>query len=141
MEEREHDTQEVKRVVLPSGKTIEVVLFGEAEVAEAAPQHAPAEADQDLHVCHHCDSELVYPVEWEESGSENWAVLLHCPNCDGFREGVFNQDTVEAFDEELDRGADLLAGDYRRLMRANMAEEIERFAGALEANAILPEDF
>jgi hypothetical protein len=26
-------------------------------------------------------------------------------------------------------------------MRANMADEIERFAGALQAGAILPEDF
>ena len=141
MEGHEDQTQFVKRVVLPSGKTIEVVLFGEAEVAEAATRHVPAEPDQELHVCLDCDSELVYPIHWEESGTENWTVLLHCPNCDVFREGVFNQDTVEAFDEELDRGADLLAGDYRRLMRANMAEEIERFAGALAAGAILPEDF
>jgi hypothetical protein len=141
MESHEDQAQFVKRVVLPSGKTIEVVLFGKAEVAQATPPRAPAEPDQDLHVCLHCDSGLVYPVEWEESGSENWAVLLHCPNCEAFREGVFNQETVEAFDEELDRGADLLAGDYRRLMRANLAEEIERFTGALEADAILPEDF
>ena len=48
---------------------------------------------------------------------------------------------VEEFDEELDRGGDALARDYKRLMRANMAEEIERFVGALEADAILPEDF
>ena len=137
-----HDqAQNVKRVTLPSGKTIEVVLFGEAELATGTAPQAPAEPDQDLHVCAECESELVYPVEWEESGPENWSVLLHCPNCDACREGVFNQDTVEAFDEELDRGADLLAGDYRRLMRANMAEEIERFVGALEADAILPEDF
>jgi hypothetical protein len=141
MEGHEDQTQFVKRVVLPSGKTIEVVLFGDAEIAEAAKRHAPAEPDQELHICLDCDSELVYPVHWEESGTENWSVMLHCPNCDVFREGVFNQDTVEAFDEELDRGADLLAGDYRRLMRANMAEEIERFAGALSAGAILPEDF
>lgn len=141
MEERENDTQLVKRVVLPSGKTIEVVLFGEAEVGEPNRTHAPVEPDQDLHVCRDCESQLVYPVEWEEAGPENWSVLLHCPNCDAVREGVFSQDTVEAFDEELDRGADLLAGDYRRLMRANMAEEIERFAGALQAGALLPEDF
>jgi hypothetical protein len=141
MDSHEDQTQFVKKVVLPSGKTIEVVLFGDAELAEAAPQHAPAEPDQDLHVCLECRSELVYPVQWEESGPENWAVLLHCPNCDVYREGVFTQDTVESFDEELDRGADLLAGDYRRLMRANMAEEIERFVGALSAGAILPEDF
>jgi hypothetical protein len=148
MESHGEQTHFVKRVVLPSGKTIEVVYFKEsdqpapaAEVPVDAPQHPPAEADQELHVCLECSSELVYPVQWEESGPENWSVLLHCPNCDMYREGIFAQLTVEAFDEELDRGADALARDYKRLMRANMADEIERFASALACDAILPEDF
>jgi hypothetical protein len=132
-----------KRVTLPSGKTIEVVYFAdEGFLAEPeAPTRQPAQTQQDLHLCVECDSELVYPVQWEEAGRENWSVLLHCPNCDVFREGVFTQDNVELFDEELDRGADALARDYKRLMRANMADEIDRFVGALEAGAILPEDF
>lgn len=139
-------THYTKRVTLPSGKTIEVVYFAEdGQVAEAvdpqAQTHHVAEPQQDLHVCVECDSELVYPVQWEEAGPENWSVLLHCPNCEVFREGVFTQENVELFDEELDRGADSLARDYKRLMRANMAEEIDRFVGALEAGAILPEDF
>ena len=131
-------------MVLPSGKTIEVVYFKENEQPEPETQplvHPPAEPHQELHACLECDSQLVYPIEWEEAGPENWSVLLHCPNCDLFREGVFAQDTVECFDEELDRGADALARDYKRLMRANMAEEIERFVGALASDAILPEDF
>ena len=134
-----------KRVTLPSGKTIEVVYFAEdglaADLEPQAPAAPPAEPSQNLHVCVECASELVYPVQWEEAGPENWSVLLQCPNCEVFREGVFTQDNVELFDEELDRGADALARDYKRLMRANMADEIERFAGALEAGAILPEDF
>jgi hypothetical protein len=140
-------THYVKRVLLPSGKTIEVVYFRDGGPVEEAPQapHTtdapPAEPHQELHVCMECTSELVYPVEWEESGEENWSVLLHCPNCDIYREGVFTQHTVEIFDEELDRGADALARDYKRLMRANMADEIDRFAGALGSGAILPEDF
>jgi hypothetical protein len=157
MESHGEQTHFVKRVVLPSGKTIEVVYFKDAgrppPVAEPpvdgvavdgvaeAPERSPAEPHQDLHVCVECSSELVYPVQWEESGEENWSVLLHCPNCDIYREGVFTQETVEGFDEELDRGADALARDYKRLMRANMAEEIERFVGALASDAILPEDF
>jgi hypothetical protein len=152
MESHDEQTHFVKRVVLPSGKTIEVVYFketgqpqpaleGPVDGAPQAPGHPAAEPHQDLHVCVDCSSELVYPVQWEESGPENWSVLLHCPNCDVFREGVFTQETVEIFDEELDRGADALARDYKRLMRANMVEEIERFAGALNSDAILPEDF
>ena len=140
MEGHEEQTHFVKRVVLPSGKTIEIVYFADATepVADAPPTSEP---DQDLHVCLDCGGGLVYPVEWEEAGPENWSVLLHCPNCDVYREGVFSQDTVEHFDEELDRGADALARDYKRLMRANMAEEIDRFVRALQADAVLPEDF
>jgi hypothetical protein len=147
MEGHDEQTHYVKRVQLPSGKTIEVVYFRESTPLDAgqnvAPltQEPPAEPHQELHVCLDCSSDLVYPVQWEESGSENWSVLLHCPNCDVYREGVFSQDTVEVFDEELDRGADALARDYKRLMRANMSEEIDRFVGALTADAILPEDF
>jgi hypothetical protein len=152
MESHGEQTHFVKRVVLPSGKTIEVVYFKEADLpqpvaehaaeeAPAAPEHPPAQPQQDLQVCGECSSELVYPVQWEESGPENWNVLLHCPNCDVSREGIFSQETVESFDEALDRGADALARDYKRLMRANMADEIERFVGALHSDAILPEDF
>jgi hypothetical protein len=146
MDSNGDNTHFTKRVTLPSGKTIEVVYFAdEAHLAEAAETHQAArpvaEPQQDLHLCVDCDSDLVYPVQWDEAGPENWSVLLHCPNCDVFREGVFTQENVELFDEELDRGADVLARDYKRLMRANMAEEIDRFVGALEAGAILPEDF
>jgi hypothetical protein len=153
MESHGEQTHFVKRVVLPSGKTIEVVYFKETDLPQPAveppvehdipalPENPPAEPHQDLHICVECSSELVYPVQWEESGPVNWNVLLHCPNCDIYREGIFTQETVEGFDEELDRGADALARDYKRLMRANMAEEIERFVGALTSDAILPEDF
>jgi hypothetical protein len=137
MDSHDEQTQYVTRVVLPSGKTIEVVYHKETGV----PPLPPAEPHQDLHVCIQCSCDLVYPVEWEESGPENWSVLLHCPNCEVHRQGIFSQDTLEAVDEELDRGADALTRDHERLMRANMAEEIERFVGALNADAILPEDF
>jgi hypothetical protein len=151
MEGREEQTHHVKRVVLPSGKTIEVVYFKHPETqpavepteagAEELETQPIAEPDQDLHVCLDCESELVYPVEWQESGPENWSVLLACPDCGIHREGVFSQDTVERFDEELDCGGEQLARDYKRLVRANMAEEADLFAAALAADAILPEDF
>ena len=68
-------------------------------------------------------------------------MTLRCPDCETVREGVFAQDTVDAFDERLDVGTDVLTADLRRLTRANMAEEIDRFVAALQADAILPEDF
>ena len=111
------------------------------DTKRVAPKNQLAEPHQDLHVCTWCASDLVYPVKWEESGPENWNVVLRCPNCDVHREGIFGHDTVQAFDEELDRGTDVLTRAHKRLTCANMADEIERFVGALNADAILPEDF
>jgi hypothetical protein len=126
----------VRRVVLPSGKTIEVVYFGGHDVA--APTTDPAE---DLHVCGGCESELVYPVDWDEAGETHWEVTLRCPNCEWSGTGVFEQDAVERFDEELDRGTEALVRDLKRLMQANMEDEIDRFVSALQADHIVPEDF
>ncbi len=130
----------VRRVVLPSGKTIEVVYFDEApELDAVAPQLA--EVGEDLHVCGECSSDLVYPVEWDEAGTTHWEVTLRCPNCEWYGTGTFSQDMVERFDEELDRGTEQLVRDLKRMMHANMEDEIERFVHALEADHIVPDDF
>jgi hypothetical protein len=133
----EHNTY-VRRVVLPSGKTIEVVYFGDETTT---PTHRAPEPATDLHLCGACESELVYPVDWEEAGDTHWEVTLRCPNCEWTGTGVFEQDTVERFDEELDRGTEALVRDLKNLMQANMEDEIDRFVSALEAGHIVPEDF
>jgi hypothetical protein len=139
--ERADNTQEpfVKRVTLPSGKSIEVLYFGDQ--ATAAPEQVPASSSDALHVCAECSSSLVYPTEWQEAGPNHWEVELRCPNCEWRGTGVFHQDIVEAFDDELDRGIDVLLADYRALVNSNMEDEIDRFAKALDAGAILPADF
>jgi hypothetical protein len=143
MTERPDNSHYVRRVVLPSGKTIEVVYFEEqAEDGAAAPTPTPTHDESvDLHVCGTCDSDLVYPIEWDEAGSSHWEVTLRCPNCEWTGTGIFEQTSVERFDEELDRGTEALVGDLKRLMQANMEDEIERFVQALEVDAFLPEDF
>jgi hypothetical protein len=138
----------VRRVVLPSGKTIEVVYFDDrSDAAHAASQHVPAptppahEHATDLHLCCTCGSELVYPIEWDEAGPTHWEVALRCPNCEWCGAGVFEQELVERFDDELDRGTEALVRDLKRLMHANMEDEIERFVEALQDDHILPSDF
>ena len=133
------NTPYVRRVILPSGKTIEVVYFGDE--TSAAPTRRAAEPADDLHVCGTCDSELVYPVDWEEAGNTHWEVTLRCPNCEWSGIGVFEQDVVERFDEALDRGTEALVRDLKSLMQANMEDEIERFVSALQDGHIVPEDF
>jgi hypothetical protein len=127
--------QQTRRVRLPSGKTIEVVYFG--DLPDAATRGPALE----LHRCASCRGEHVHPVTWEEAGSAHWRVTLRCPNCEWSDTGVFDQDTVERLDEELDRGTDALLRDLKRLLRANMEEEIERFVRALRHDHILPMDF
>jgi hypothetical protein len=132
--------QYVRRVVLPSGRAIEVVYFETLadEPAAAIPARSPL---RDLHLCPECDRDLVYPVEWEETSPTHWEVLLRCPNCEWSEVDVFDQQTVDQFDEQLDIGTEILIRDLKRLQQANMEDEIEVFVKALDADAILPEDF
>jgi hypothetical protein len=133
----------IKRVTLPSGRTIEVVYFESARIEAEQPGTGATSVRtrEDLHVCAECACELVYPIEWEEAGPENWRVALRCPNCEWTVTGVFPQDLVDLFDERLDEGTEQLVSDLKQLMYTNMTEEIERFVSALDAGALLPEDF
>ncbi len=128
----ERTSHHVKRLQLPSGKTIEVIRFDDAAVGGE---------EGDLHRCAACRSELVYPTRWAEADENTWQVTLRCPECEEVREGAFAQASIDAFDERLDVGTSALVGDLRRLTRANMSAEGERFLAALAVDAILPEDF
>ena len=141
MPEHPDSRHHVRRVVLPSGKTIEVVYFEDQVVRMPEELKRAVDHQTDLHVCTTCESELVYPVEWAEAGTTHWQVTLRCPNCEWADTGIFTQHTVERFDEELDRGTEALVRDLKRLMTANMEDEIERFVRALDGNHVLPEDF
>ena len=66
---------------------------------------------------------------------------LYCPNCDWTCRGLYDQQQLEQLEEKLDLGVEAIVRDLQRLTSANMADEIERFASALEADLILPEDF
>jgi hypothetical protein len=132
----------VRRLVLPSGKAIEVVYFDRIPELVPSPQVGqPPEADTELHICRSCESPLVHPVEWEEAGTTHWEVTLRCPNCEWSGTGVFEQSVVERLDEELDRGTEALVRDLKRMMRANMEDQIERFVSALRGDHIVPDDF
>jgi hypothetical protein len=142
MSHQSDNSHYVRRVVLPSGRAIEVVYFENQLPAPAsAPARATEPAVEDLHVCPSCEAGLVYPVEWEEASETHWEVNLRCPNCEWHSTGVYAQDLVDRFDEELDRGTEALVRDLKRLTRANMEDEVDRFVRALSAGAILPEDF
>ena len=131
----------VRRVVLPSGRAIEVVYFENQPAHVPTPEVTVRQDTLDLHVCPECSKGLVYPVEWEEASATHWEVQLRCPNCEWMTVGLYDQETVDRFDEELDHGTEALVRDLKRLTRANMEEEVERFSSALSSDAIWPMDF
>jgi hypothetical protein len=139
MSQQPPNTPYVRRVVLPSGREIEVVYFEELVVGPA-PTADPT-PDKGLHICPECTRGLVYPVDWEEVSNTHWEVFLRCPNCEWSTVGVYDQETVDRFDEELDRGTELLVRDLKRLTRSNMEDEVESFRSALDSDAIWPMDF
>jgi hypothetical protein len=123
----------VRRIVLPSGKSIEVVRFTE--------EAAPAPARSGLHLCPDCASDLVQPVAWSEASGDCWELVLSCPNCRWSDEGVYGRAEVEDLEERLDDGLAEMLDDLQRLAQANMADEMDRFIEALHRDYILPEDF
>jgi len=110
----------VRRVVLPSGKTIEIVYFADSDRREATG--VAAGTDQ-LHSCPDCTSTLVYPTDWEQADGDSWELALRCPNC------------------ELDKGTQVLVRDLKHLMHANMEDDVERFIDLLQDGHIWPIDF
>lgn len=125
-----HQNHSVRRIVLPSGRSIEVIRFNEAEPDV-----------RDLSVCPTCQGDLVQPLTWGEADEGRWELMLECPNCWWTETAVYERDQVERLEDKLDEGlADMIA-DVRRLSQANMAADVDRFIAAMQADLILPEDF
>jgi hypothetical protein len=130
------------RVTLPDGREVEVVYLDGSTQSEADAELASRLSDAPpLHVCFHCNSSLVHPVDWSDEGGGGWRILLRCPECEATREGVFDRGEVDGFEEELDRGMGSLLSDLRRMTHTNMSAEIDFFVRALAADVILPSDF
>lgn len=119
-----------RRVTLPSGRTVDVMLFGTS----------PPPAGE-LNVCPACRSELVHPVDWSDVGEGRWRVLLRCPNCERREEGIFGPETLERLDTALDEATRAMVEDLRQLVRANIEDDLDRFASALRQGHIWPMDF
>lgn len=125
------DSHSVRRFVFP----------GEHDADLARPRTDPPASPEGLHVCPECRCELVQPVAWVPSAGGTWELTLECPNCHWRMQGMFDPDHVDALEDRLDEGVASMLADLRRLTRANMSEDIERFVAALQEDWILPEDF
>jgi hypothetical protein len=130
MNENPNNKQAVRRIVLPSGRHIEVVRFNEVDTDQ-----------RELHICPNCESDLIQPISWSETEDLHWELALDCPNCGWSESGIFTREQVEQLEDRLDEGLTEMICDLQRLTQANMAADVDRFIAALDAGLILPEDF
>ena len=121
----------VRRIVLPSGRSIEVVRFHETEQP----------LRDGLHVCPECDSELVQPLAWSEAAEDRWELVLECPNCRWSTEGVFTEEQVTSSRTSSTKASPTCSAICSRLAHANMADQSSASSRRCSADLILPEDF
>ena len=108
----------------------------------AEPSRNRTKQSKDLHICPECGSGLVQPTCWEQgSDRSHWRVWRRCPECEWFCQGVYAENEIDAFDEQLDLGAHELADELRVLEHSNMAAMAETFVAALAADLISADDF
>jgi hypothetical protein len=147
------DDYRVELFIFPDGMAIEMIVFDQDE-AEASPRPAtlsgesghresgPAAApDLEPNICPVCRSSLVYPTDWQRTGSSTWELKLRCPNCETQRTLVLDREGVEHFNKVLYEGSEALARQAEQLTRLHFEEEAERFVQALDEDLILPMDF
>lgn len=155
------DDYRVELFIFPDGMTIEMIVFDQdqadcspetcvsseratAAVVDALERSAgsPAAVDEDdISVCPVCHSRLVYPTDWERTGSSTWELKLRCPNCETQRAVTLDREGVERFNRVLYEGSEALARQAEQLERVHFEEESERFFRALDEGSILPMDF
>jgi hypothetical protein len=99
-------------------------------------------ADGGLHVCPGCGSSLVQPTRWEQTASRaHWRLWRRCPECEWREDGIYAEHEIDAYDEILDDGTEVLAARLEELERESMSRVVEAFSTALAADLITAEDF
>jgi hypothetical protein len=97
---------------------------------------------RDLHICEACRTPFVVPVSILDVHHDGrYVVELTCVNCDASSLTTHDEASLEALDLELDRGLLRIQEALDTLVMADEIERIDRFAEALHADLILPEDF
>ncbi len=135
----------IKRIVLPSGKAVEIVCYqpagGESLAGGFEHEIIPEPMVRRIELCPSCGSDRVHPVDWHEVDDMRWELALRCPECEWREHGLFDHPEVERYDDILNDATDRLIQELDRVTRENMAEAILRFRAALENDGILPFDF
>ena len=129
------------RQVRTCAEEIDQLLATELLGRIAAPG-APASDPPGLHVCPACARPFVVAGEAREIvGADRLRIDLSCANCDWSDTTVRHDHELAALEMQMDRSfADLLWA-LEVVWIGNEETAIARFAAALDAGQILPEDF
>ena len=85
---------------------------------------------------------MVQPTRWEQADERgHWHLWRRCPECEWRSDGIHGEAAIDAYDEALDRGTEILAEGLRTIVRENMERVTETFAAALAADLITADDF
>lgn len=139
-----HDYR-TKKIALPSGQMIEIIYLIDPDApgaqSEAGLDAPTCEIELPLNCCPSCTGDLVYPLTWEDCEDGTWTIERRCPNCEWSEVGSFDQNAVEAYDDILENGTELLLMELRTWSHSNMNDDVERLIDAINADLIEPIDF
>jgi len=84
---------------------------------------------------------MQYALRCRRLGPDAWQLELRCPDCGAQTRGSGSTAAVRRLDRDQAAGRRALEDRLRAIERAAWEDEITRFCAALDADAILPEDF
>jgi hypothetical protein len=136
----------IKRIVLPSGKTVEIVYYqasGADPVISGVHEIEPTAELQgrQIELCIECGGDRVHPTDWNEVEELRWQLALRCPDCEWRTVETYDAAEVERYDDVLNDATDRLIEELDRVTRENMTDAVDRFRSALESDGIMPFDF
>jgi hypothetical protein len=136
----------IKRIVLPSGKTVEIVYYqtsgAEPVISDVHEIEVGAALDvRQIELCGECGGDRVHPTDWNEVEELRWQLALRCPDCEWRTLETYDAAEVERYDDVLNDATDRLIEELDRVTRENMNEAVDRFRSALESDGIMPFDF
>lgn len=105
-----------------------------------------------LATCPKCGDSVTTCTEYEEQESTKylrespslttlWNLTLECGNCGHERSGFYAQAEVDAYGKWLDDCGYAIHQAWYALWKENWLHDIKQFSAALQADALLPEDF
>ena len=91
--------------------------------------------------CVGCGSQLVQLRSWRERPDGRLRLETSCPECLRGEIGVVEPRYALDWEDELERGREMLERAYRALLRDNMVAELRRLHVALQLDLVGPDDF